>query len=170
MINIDGVKPTPKALLADLEVFENFCMGNANLSPQDFRDINNELSIGAVLMIGKRRFKSTSEGREIYWQGLDGEEHFLGHTHDAKINRDYPGFHKLRSHALSGDMVESDSIHKIANGRRGNYTVVTLKDGTEGIGPNYNIALRNAVLKNHLTVQFNKASLFTYLSGLWVRA
>lgn len=169
MFSIDSARPAPETLLQYLESFEEFCRGGLNMTPQSFREINHELSIGAVMHIGKHRFKVSDNNMHLYWQGLDEREHDLGPVHNANIIRDYPGFHKSRTHALGHEDVVSDSIEKV-KGRRGTYTVVTLKDGTEGVGPNYNLALRNAALKLVLKSAFNRASLFSYWTRFWGNA
>ncbi|MCB1681218.1 MAG: hypothetical protein KDI65_04725 [Alphaproteobacteria bacterium] len=169
MFSIEGNKPSAEILLQYIEQFEEFCRGSMNMTPQFFRDINNELSVGAVMFIGKRRYKVTDNSTHLIWQGVDQREHDLGPVHNANIFRDYPGFHKARTHALGSEMVVSDSIEKV-RGRRGTYTIVTLKDGTTGVGPNYNLALRNAALRMVLKSAFNRASLFTYWTRLWGNA
>ncbi|MEM7651080.1 MAG: hypothetical protein AAF204_03235, partial [Pseudomonadota bacterium] len=37
-------------------------------------------------------------------------------------------------------------------------TIVRMKDGTSGVGPDYKMALRNASLKMHLKLAFEKAN------------
>ncbi len=154
MIDIERANPTAKKILNSLDIFEEFCMGEKHYSPSQFRKINKELSIGAVLMLGKFRYKNGPTGKRIFWKGLDNREHDLGLTHDANIMRDYPGFNAKHSNSLAKDSVIESQIISIPNGK-GNFSAVTLEDGSTGIGPNYRIALRNAALKMHLKSGFN---------------
>lgn len=164
MLNIENARPSAKQLLINIEEFEQFCLGAKKFKPSKFREINEELSIGAVLMLGKRRFLRHDKGRKIIWCGLDNQEHDLGYMHDAKVMRDYPGFHASRSLSLGSDMVlETKIIPSLCN--KSNVTSVTMSDGSTGIGPNYRIALRNAALKKHFKEQFNSLS----LSNIWQR-
>ncbi|MBI1301829.1 MAG: hypothetical protein GC137_09270 [Alphaproteobacteria bacterium] len=158
MLNIDDARPTAHQLLDHLDAFERFCMGEGNLSTSDYRAINEELSVGAVLLIGKRRFRRDNYGKKIFWQGLDSRVYDLGYCHDAKIMRDYPGFNAVRSRALDGGFVESTRIEPCRIGR-GQISIVTTYDGTQGIGPDYRTALRNAALKMHLKSRFNFAAM-----------
>ena len=84
----------------------------------------------------------------------------MGFLHKTNINRDYPGFNSKRSRALGGNHIKNNEVISSPNGN-GNISVVTMKDGSTGIGPNYRIALRNASLKMHLKSQFNYLSLAT---------
>lgn len=167
MFNIENARPTAKKILGHIEEFERFCMGQSKLSPSRFRELNAELSIGSVLMIGKRRYEKNPTGKHLIWRGLDNQEHDLGPIHNTNVMRDYPGFHGKRSLSLGNDMVvESKIIH--IPGMRGNLTVVTLQDGSVGIAPDYRMALRNACLKMHLKNTFNTMSLSSLWNSLWL--
>ncbi|PCK00459.1 MAG: hypothetical protein COA45_01385 [Zetaproteobacteria bacterium] len=169
MLNIENAKPTAKKILGHINTFENFCMGKTNYSPSEFREINEELSIGAVLMLGTHRYQKGENGKRLLWQGLDECEYDLGFTHEAHIMRDYPGFNAKRSRSLEGDMVADSAVIAGPNGK-GNLSIVTMKDGTVGIGPNYKIALRNAALKLHLKSNFNHFSLSALFKRIWGNA
>lgn len=162
MSNLEFTGLNTQKLMHNIEAFEQFCMGKNIITPAQFREINEELSIGAVFMIGKHRYVRNGGSKHLIWKGLDGEEHDLGALHQTNIMRDFPGFHARRSMALAGDLVQDSKVFKI-EGVRSSMTCVVLKDGTEGIGPNYRMALRNAALKAHLKSRFNMAS----LSSLW---
>ncbi len=162
MINIETARPTTKKILSNISEIEDFCLGSKSFSPELFREINEELSIGAVLMVGKRRYQREADGKRLFWLGLDNNEHDMGMVHDARVKRYYPGFHASSSRSLGGDHVSDNEIITAPNGR-GNISIVTMTDGSKGIGPNYRIALRNAALKMHLKSKFNYFS----LSGIW---
>lgn len=166
MLNIENAKPTAKKILNHIDTFENFCMGRVHFSPSEFRTINEELSVGAVLMLGKHRYQQDDMGKRLIWQGLDEQEYDMGLTHEAHIMRDYPGFNAKRSRSLEGGMVEDSAVIAGPNGK-GNLSIVTMKDGTVGIGPDYKIALRNAALKVHLKSKFNGFSLINFFKSLW---
>lgn len=162
MSNIEFSNLSAKKILHHIEEFERYCMGKTDLTPARFRSLNEELSIGAVLNIGRHRFVRNEGVKHLIWQGLDGEEYDLGATHRSNVVRDFPGFHGKRSLAVGENLVKENTVIKIA-GMRGNLSVVTMQDGSIGIGPNYRMALRNASLKMHLKVRFNRMS----LSGIW---
>ncbi len=162
MISIEQARPTAKTLLSNLEAFEAFCLGELRFSPAKFRELNEELSVGAVLMIGKRRYERDTDGKRLIWVGFDEREHDLGYVHDANVMRDYPGFHAKRTLSLGKDLVKESEIIPAPSGK-GNLSKVTLVDGSVGIAPNYRMALRNAAMKMHLTHKFNEFS----LAGLW---
>ncbi len=162
MINIETARPTASQMLDNINEIEAFLMGKRKFSPTKFREINADLSVGAVLMLGKRRYEKSAEGRRLFWQGLDEHEHDMGLVHDANITRNYPGFKAKASRSLGGSHVLNNKIITAPNGK-GSLSIVTMQDGSEGIGPNYKIALRNAALKMHLKSQFNCLS----LASLW---
>ncbi len=162
MLGIENARPTAKKLLNHIDTFEEFCLGKRTYSPSIFRAINEELSVGAVLMLGKHRYQKERDGNHLLWKGMDEYEHDLGPVHEANIMRDFPGFHKKRSLSLGNTRVKETQIVPHPNGK-GNLSIVIMKDGTVGIGPNYRIALRNAALRMHLKAKFNFASLF----ALW---
>tara|TARA_B100001989_G_C24535773_1_gene464291 strand:+ start:1093 stop:1602 length:510 start_codon:yes stop_codon:yes gene_type:complete len=164
MLSIDNIRPSTKKILKNIEAFERHCMGESLMSPERFREINMELSVGAVVTIGKYRFRNAGDGKHVFWIGADGEEYDLGYAHDVNVFRDYPGFHGQRSVALAGDKVAESKVIHIA-GVKGSVTVVTMLDGSVGVGPNYRMALRNAALKMHLKSYFNRLS----LASIWGR-
>ena len=155
MLNIENARPTAEQILLHIEEFEEFCLGQKNLSPTKYREINQELSVGAVLMLGKHKFQRHENGRRLLWKGLDNREYDLGRVDDANVMRDYPGFNAGCSRALGGNKVASTKIINAPHGKKGCLSVVTMTDGTKGIGPNYRIAVRNAALKMHLKSRFN---------------
>lgn len=142
-------------LLSLLKDFELFCLGEKHLSPEQFQDINRELSLNAVLHIGTHRYQNTPDGKHLIWAGTDSREHDLGAADDPNVLRDYPGFHRTRSLALGHEQVEENTIIN-APRRSQQVTMVKMKDGTTAVAPNYKLALRNAALKIHLKHQFNK--------------
>jgi len=162
MIDIETAKPKAKQILSNIKDIEEFYMGDKVFSPEKYREINEELSVGAVLLIGKRRYKTDSSGKKLYWKGLDNREYDMGLVHETNIKRDYPGFNARRSRALAGDLVQNNEVISKTNGN-GSISIVTMRDGSTGLGPNYRIALRNAALKMHLKSSFNYAS----LSSIW---
>lgn len=162
MISLENARPSTKMILNHLDEFEASCTGNTPLSPAKFREINTELSVGAVMMLGKLRYQNDFGGKRVYWRGPDNKEHDLGLAHDANVLRDYPGFNARRTLSLGSNMVSEDKVIENPNGN-GHLSVVTMQDGSIGIGPNYRMALRNAALRMHLTSKFNFAS----LSGIW---
>ena len=166
MINIEHARPTPKKILSHIEEFELYCMGQHRMTPEKFRNLNTELSIGAVLMIGKRRYERNPTGKHMIWKGLDGAEYDLGPIHNPNIMRDFPGFHARRSLSLGNHMVINSHILEIP-GKRGNVTVVTLTDGTDGVGPNFRMALRNAALKSHLKSPLKRFNPFAGFFKIW---
>ena len=169
MINIESARPTTKQILEHIEDFELFCMGEKKITPTEFRNINQELSVGAVLMIGTHRFQRDENGKRLIWRSLDDSEYDLGHLHDANVMRDYPGFHSKRSQSLGGESIVDSKIIRQAKGR-GSATMVIMKDGSTGIGPDHRMALRNAVLKMHLKDSFNTFSLSNLWKQVWGHA
>ncbi|MDH5721955.1 MAG: hypothetical protein OEY94_01360 [Alphaproteobacteria bacterium] len=158
------MRTSSKKILRDIEAFERHCVGESRMTPEEFRSINMELSVGAVLTIGKYRIKNSEQGKRVFWLGPDGHEYDLGLAHDINVLRDYPGFHGQRSVALAADKVAESKIVHMASAQ-GSVSVVTMRDGSVGIGPNYRMALRNAALKMHLKSYFNRLS----LASLWER-
>ena len=148
MYELEALNISTKQTSANLEEFESFCLGEKHLSPEKFRLLNIELSIGAVLHVGRRYWRDDDDGRHLIWEGTDEREHDLGSITNMHVMRDYPGFNRTRTLALGHDHVES---HEVIEGDSfGSITQVKMKDGTIGVGPNYKMALRNAVLKMHL--------------------
>ncbi len=164
MLDIREEKPKLQKLCKQLELFENFCNGYETISPHEFRSLNEDLSIGTVLMLGTRRYEKTPEGKRLFWRSADEKEYDLGYVRDAKILRDYPGYNAKTSISLSSGRVISSKIIPSPRGKGSVYHVI-LEDGTEAIAPSYRMAVRNVILKNHLQSQFNKFS----LSDLWGR-
>ncbi len=162
MINIEAARTSTSKILDNIKQIEEFCLGYKKFSPDRFREINEELSIGAVLLLGKRKYQQSPNGKRLLWQGLDNNEYDLGLVHDADVKRRYPGFHASSSRALGGKYVSESKIIKAPDGK-GTLSMVIMKDGSKGIGPNYRIALRNAALKMHLKSKFNYFS----LSSIW---
>ncbi len=149
MITIDQLNPNPKQMLNHIDEFENLCLGNKYYSPSKFREMNEELSVGAVLMLGKHRYEKSAQGKRLFWKGLDNREYDMGLTHESRIMRDYPGFNSKHSKPLGSNLIKNSKVITCPNGK-GNISIVTMKDGSEGVGPNFRIALRNASLKMHL--------------------
>jgi len=143
------------------------CTGETVLSPEKFMALNKELSYSAVIHIGKHHFKNDRDGRHLIWTDLAEQEHDLGTVKDTNIFHEYPGFHKLRTHALGNQDVAETQVIELASQKK-QVTVVKMKDGTSGVGPNYRIALRNAALKVHLKKEFQKASGWRFWERLWM--
>ncbi len=169
MLSIENARPTAKRLLHHIEVFEAFCTGDELYTPDKFREINQELSVGAVLMIGRHRYQKDIDGKHLLWRGLDDNEYDLGNVNNANVMRDYPGFHAKRSLSLGSNHVINSEIIPAPHGR-GNLCIVTMEDGSTGIAPNYRMALRNAALKMHLTAKFNHFSLANVWNRVWGHA
>ena len=157
MFGFQSLQIKPEKVLQRLKDFELFCLGEKNITPENFKTLNEELSLSAVLHVGKRRFQKEKDGKHLIWEGLDQREHDLGPVSELNIRQDCPGFHKTRTQALGGDhILETDTISVPPYSKQ--VTIVRMKDGTSGIGPNYKMALRNASLKMHLRMAFEKSS------------
>jgi hypothetical protein len=166
MLNLEEANPSAKRTLEQIETFENYCRGEKYLSPEKFREINNDLSIGAIFLIGKRRTVIQNNNRHLLWKGPDNHEHDLGRIDDVHVMRDYPGFHASRTNALGGDQVQESRV--VENPKsKGTLCEVVMKDGSTGIGPNYRMALRNAALKMHIKKKFNFQSFADLWNGNW---
>ncbi len=149
MLALQAYRINPRKILDRLSDFEKYCLGEKAMTIKEFMDLNVELSFGAVLNIGKRRFVKDIDGKHLFWTGLDGNEYDLGTINNINVERDYPGFHRTRTLALGHeDVVKNDTMEVPKLNRK--ICVVTLKSGKVGIGPNYKIALRNAALKTHI--------------------
>ncbi len=83
--------------------------------------------------------------------------------------RDYPGFHRKSINALGKSQIKECKVIP-TNENRKYVSMVTLHDGTTGLGNDYRIALRNAILKQHLKKQFNMASLSSIWNTIWAGA
>lgn len=169
MLDIANIRPTAKALMSQLDVFEDFCQGHGSISPQEFLTLNQDLSIGTVLMMGSRRYEKTPEGNRLFWKSMDQREYDLGYVRDAKVLRDYPGYNAQSSLSLrAGQEILSEVIPSPRG--KGSFYRVELEDGTEAIAPNYRMAVRNVILKSHLKSQFNKLSLADLWGRVWGNA
>ncbi|MEZ5813884.1 MAG: hypothetical protein R3E13_04075 [Alphaproteobacteria bacterium] len=157
MFGLHPPKIKPEKVLQRLKDFEAFCLGEKKLTPKHFQAINEELSLSAVLHVGKRYIRKEGDGKHLIWLGVDNREHDLGPINTLNIRQTCPGFHKTRTLSLgSRDVLETDTITIPPHNK--NVIIVKMKDGTTGIGPNYKMALRNAVLKMHLKCAFSKAN------------
>jgi hypothetical protein len=157
MFLFNNIQLKPDRIISYLQDFEAFCLGEKRLSPEEFKNLNIELSINAVLHIGKHKFKRCEDGRHLIWTGPDHREHDLGSIDQMNVMRDYPGFNKVRSLALDHGDVEETKVINVPLSRR-QLTLVKMKDGSTGIGPDYKTALRNAALKKKLKKHFNGRS------------
>ncbi len=157
MFGFQSLQIKPEKVLQRLKDFELFCLGEKPMTPEHFKTLNEELSLSAVLHVGTRRFQRETDGKHLIWEGMDNREHDLGLIDDLNIRQDCPGFHKTRTQALGGDdILETDTLTIPPHSKR--VTIVRMKDGTSGVGPNYKMALRNAALKMHLKCAFEKAN------------
>lgn len=162
MFGLQSLQINPKKVLNKLKEFETFCLGHSNLSPEEFKSLNIELSMGAVLHIGKRRFSKDFDGKHLLWTGLDNREYDLGPVHKIDVMHDGPGFHRASTMSLGNNLVQDNDVLEVPNSKK-QVSVVKLKDGSVGVGPNYKIALRNAALKMHL----NKGFMLTSPPDAW---
>ncbi len=156
-MGLQDYKISAEKVLTIIEEFEQFCLGKKTMSPEKFMDLNQDLSISAVLHIGSSRTEWRDDGNHVIWAAPDNSEHDLGPIENLNVTRDYPGFHRTRSLSLGQESVEGNELLHIASSDR-NITKVRMKDGTVGYGTDYKIALRNAALKMNLKKQFNKAN------------
>lgn len=157
MYGLQTLKIHPKKVFECLKEFELFCLGETKITPEKFKNLNKELSVSAVLHIGRRRVEKNTDGKHLIWISPDQREHDLGSIHDVNVFRDYPGFNRTRSLSLGHDQVVESKIIGVPP-LHNKITVVKLKDGSTGIGPNYKMALRNASLKMHLKKAFEKSN------------
>lgn len=157
MFGLHNLQINPKKVLSKLSDFENFCLGRLNLTPTEFTDLNMELSMGAVFHIGKRRFAKELDGKHLLWTGLDDREYDLGPVHKLDIFHYGPGFHRNATMSLGHDLVENNEVMQIP-GLKKQISVVKLKNGSIGVGPNYKVALRNAAIKMYLEKEFRRAN------------
>ncbi|MGH1457005.1 MAG: hypothetical protein ACRBDI_09510 [Alphaproteobacteria bacterium] len=169
MLNIENARPKTQQILQHLETFEGYCLGKEDYIPARYREINEELSITTVLFLGKRKYYKDTKGKRIIWKGLDDKDYDLGYTHNAKVMRDYPGFHRKTIKALGENQIKECKIIPISDQNK-SIAMVTLHDDTVGLGHDYRIALRNAILKQHLKKQFNMASLSDIWNKIWAHA
>lgn len=152
-----------KTLLSSLEEFEGFCLGKKRLTPEEVQELNEQLSLGAIIHVGKYRFQKIENETHLFWVSPDDRtEHNLGPVDKLNVMRDCPGFHRARSLALGQSHVETSGQVPDANGYS-HVSMVKMKDGSTGYGPNYKMALRNAALKMHLKGAFKRAN----PGGIW---
>ncbi len=156
MLGFNTLKVPPKKIFHLIKDFEAYCLGEKYLSPEDFRTLNEELSLGAVLHIGRHKFQHKDDGRHLIWIDPNNETHDLGPVSELNVMRDYPGFHRYRSLALGHEKVESCEV--IESGKAHPVTMVKMTDGTIAFGTNYRTALRNAALKMRLKHAFLRAN------------
>ena len=157
MFGLHSLRVSPKKVLAKLHDYENFCLGRKNLSPKEFKALNEELSVGAVLHIGKRRYAKGLDGKHLIWTGLDNREYDMGPVHKLEIFRNGPGFSRNPTMSLGNDLVTENETLEIPSIRKC-VSIVKLNDGSVGIGPDYKTALRNASIKMHIGCSFDKAN------------
>lgn len=168
MLNIEHARPTAKKILSHVEYFEKYCLGEWDCPPSKFRQINEELSIGTVLLLGRYRYQREKDGTRLFWTGLDLREHDMGLVNDAKIMRDFPGFHAKRTNALGNHLVARSETIRTKNKKT--MCMITMTDGTTAVGLDYRMALRNAALKMQLTAKFNHYSLSSIWNRIWGHA
>lgn len=147
--------------LGDLQEFEDFCRGETQLTPHEYRILNEELSISAVLHIGSYTLDKRDNDTHLMWQAPDGQEYDLGSIQKMNVMNQYPGFSRTCTLALGHKDVRDARIIEADNGKQ--ISCVEMHDGSIGYGPNYKIALRNAALKMHLKTQFEQAN----PKGIW---
>jgi len=157
MFGLQSLQINPKKVLSKLKEFEDFCLGREQLSPEEFKSLNIELSMGAVFHIGKRRFIKECDGKHLLWTGLDDREYDLGPVHKMDVMHDCPGFHRSSTMSLGNNLVKNNEVMEIPQLKK-QVSIVRLNDGSVGIGPNYKLALRNASLKMHLSKAFRLSS------------
>lgn len=164
MFLFNNLNIEPETVSQYINEFEQFCIGETQMSPTKFKNLNIELSINAVLKIGRYRYKRMATGRHLIWIGKDGREHDLGPIDSLNIMRDYPGFHKLRTLSLGHHEVAEHKVIEIPFSRK-KVNFVRMNDGAVGLGLDYKTALRNAALKSHLKKEFNQH----FSDDLWRR-
>jgi hypothetical protein len=161
MFNLFSSKDQSGKILAMIEDFEMFCRGEKFMTPDQFREINEEISVSAVMHIGKHKLGRDKDGAHLIWIAPDKSRHDLGPVNNLNIMRDCPGFHRSRSLLLGRDDVVEAKLIDVPSMKK-NISVVKMKDGSIGYGPNYKIALRNAALKMHLKREFGRATLLSF--------
>ncbi|MGQ0527931.1 MAG: hypothetical protein ACT4OY_07905 [Alphaproteobacteria bacterium] len=161
MFSLFSSREQSEQILAMIDEFEMFCRGEKFMAPDQFREINEEISVSAVMRIGKHRLDRSKDGAHLIWIAPDKSKHDLGPVNNLNIMRDCPGFHRSRSLLLGRDDVLETKLINVPSIKK-NISVVKMKDGSIGYGPNYKIALRNAALKMHLKREFSRASLLSF--------
>lgn len=157
MFDLFSQRDQSRKILAMIDDFEQFCRGEKFMTPDQFREINEEISISAIMRIGRYKLERGSDGQHVIWTAPDKSRHDLGNVNNLNIMRDCPGFHRSRSLLLGHDKVAGTQLIDIPSIKK-NISVVTMKDGSIGYGPNYKIALRNAALKMHLKREFERVN------------
>ena len=71
MFGFQTLQIKPEKVLRRLKDFELFCLGEKTLTPEVFKTLNEDLSLSAVLHIGKRYFRRDHDGKHLIWQGMD---------------------------------------------------------------------------------------------------
>ncbi len=162
MIGLHSFELDKTQILSRIEDFEQFCLGKRHMTPEEIRALNEEISIGALIVVGKYRFQKIENEVHLFWVSPDKYEHSLGPVNKLNVMRDCPGFHRTRSLALGHEYVETSSQMHVAN-TQSNISVVKMKDGSMGYGPNYKVALRNAALKMHIRNALESVNPFGFL-------
>jgi hypothetical protein len=162
MVGLHSFDIDKESILAHLEEFEQFCLGKTYMSPEEVKELNETLSLGAIAHVGKYRFTRENNEVHLLWVSPDHHEHNLGPISKLNVMRDCPGFHRTRSLALGQEHVETSGQVHIPD-LQTHVSMVKMKDGSTGYGPNYKVALRNAALKMHLKSAFDAAN----AKGLW---
>lgn len=153
-------------ILKHIEEFEDFCFGQTKFTPEHFRNINQAISIGAALLIGKHRFEKKGIEQHLYWTGIDNEEYYLGPTNNKNITQNFPGFNTKHSLALTKkENIIEKNVHKNEDSRKSIVEIILL-DGTKGYGIDFKTALRNAVLKSELE-KIKTRSLFSLFKKIF---
>lgn len=156
MIDLLSLRAKKDEVMVLLKDYEAFCLGKKQLTPEQFYEINRELCLCAALNIGRNRIERREDGSHLIWIAPDKSVHDLG-TLENIDPRNYPGFHRGRSLSLAQDSVASHELIEVPEAKR-HTTMVRMKDGSAGYGPNYKQALRNAALKMSLKSQFDWAN------------
>lgn len=157
MLGLFHKHDSKNAILDMLERFESSCLGQIDLSQDEFKKINEELSMQSILAIGSHKIARSRHEDHLIWIAPDHTHHDLGAFGKINVMRECPGFHKTRSLLLGHKDVVENGLIDIPSQKK-SISMVKLKDGSIGYGPNYRLALRNAALKMHLKRQFRKAN------------
>lgn len=157
MFELQALHIAPKKVLHKLNEFEQFCLGKIPMSPEEFKELNKQLCIGAILHIGKRGYNKQEDGKHLIWTGPDNKKHDLGPVHKLDVMRKGPGFHRSSTNSLDNATVIENKQLEIPHLKK-QISVVELKDGSIGVGPNYKVALRNAALKMYLKKAFKMSN------------
>ena len=101
MFGLKAFRKKQEKTLQNLKDFEMCCLGLKPLSPDEFRKINEKLSLNTVQNIGRKYTRTAIDGEHIVWLSPDNREHDLGLLNDFKVIKNYPGFHKARTQIWS---------------------------------------------------------------------